>query len=153
MKIVARRLRLELLVNRRTCPDDFPATSEKSMNTQRRYIRISHSSEIWIGQNGFFNRLKGHLETLSAGGAFLKTVAVLPINMHLEMRFRLHDTGEYISCRAIVRNVKSGEGCGVEFQDISAEDRQRIRAYVENQALSEVLRDSFPDHLVFPTCR
>jgi c-di-GMP-binding flagellar brake protein YcgR len=153
VKIVVRCLRLESRVNHRTCPDDFPTTFEKSMTTQRRYIRISHSSEIWIGQNGFFYRLNGHLETLSAGGAFLKTVAVLPINMDLEMRFRLHDTGEYISCRAIVRNVKSGEGCGVEFQDISAEDRQRIRAYVENQALSEVLRDSFPDHLLFLTCR
>lgn len=115
---------------------------QQDMNTQRRYIRVSFSSEIWVGQDGSFNRLNGQMDTLSAGGAFLRTSRIFSVNTILDLRFRLSDTSEYICCRAIVRNVTPGEGCGVEFQDVSAEDRHRIRQCVESRALSEVLKNS-----------
>jgi len=103
------------------------------MEQRRKYLRTSIQTEIWLGQDGIFTRTPETLRDLSEGGAFVETEQRFPIGSILNLRFKLPRTNDLISCTVSVRNLRGGTGLGVEFLDLSAEDREQIRCFVENQ--------------------
>jgi hypothetical protein len=107
---------------------------------KRRFLRASSAIEVWIGNDGIYSRKDERLTVLGAGGAFIATRRQYPVRSTLSLRFRLHDSDEYINCHALVRSAETGVGVGVEFADLTRDDQQRIRAFVENQLISEALQ-------------
>jgi hypothetical protein len=64
---------------------------------------------------------------LSAGGMFLETIAAFPKDTVLQLRFKLAENQSTpIAVHARVLYVATGIGVGVEFMDLSPEDRMRI---------------------------
>lgn len=107
---------------------------------KRRFLRASSAIEVWIGNDGIYSRKDERLTVLGAGGAFIAARRQYPVGSTLSLRFRLHDSDEYINCHALVRSAETGVGVGVEFTDLTREDHQRIRAFVENQLIAEALQ-------------
>lgn len=70
---------------------------------------------------------------LSPSGAFLESDRIPPMGCPLHLTFRLTGGEAEIVCRAHVRNVPEmgALGFGVEFADLSDEDRQRLERFVE----------------------
>jgi len=103
------------------------------MEGRRKHPRASLQTEIWLGQDGIFTRTTETLRDLSEGGAFVETGQRFPVGSILNLRFKLLGTSHPISCTVSVRNLRGGSGLGVEFLDISTDDRQQVRLFVENQ--------------------
>jgi c-di-GMP-binding flagellar brake protein YcgR len=103
------------------------------MKYQRKHPRASIQTEIWLGQDGIFTRSPETLRDLSEGGAFVETKQRFPVGDILHLRFQLPGASSLISCSVCVRNLRGGTGLGVEFLDISPDDRQQIRNFVESQ--------------------
>jgi hypothetical protein len=103
------------------------------LDERRKYPRVSIQSEIWLGQDGIFTRNPETLRDLSEGGAFIETVQRFSAGSILSLRFTLPGASRPISCAVAVRSLRGGAGLGVEFLDLSLEDRQQIREFVQSQ--------------------
>jgi len=106
---------------------------------RRQHTRLSFTTEIWLGQDGIFTRTDEQLSDLSLGGAFIESRQCYAVGSVLSLRFKLAKSQDFVTCTIIVRNTRGGRGLGVEFLDLSAEDRQRIKAFIEHQLLSDAL--------------
>jgi PilZ domain-containing protein len=64
---------------------------------------------------------------LSAGGMFIETIAAFPRDTVLKLKFKLPDNeAAPVVVQGRVLYVANGIGVGVEFMDLTAEDRARI---------------------------
>ncbi len=103
------------------------------MNEKRTSPRVSLHTEIWLGQDGIFTKTRRTLRDLSEGGAFIETADGSPIGGVLSLRFMLPGVRDLISCAVAVRNVRNdGAGLGVQFLDISRDDRRLVGAFVSD---------------------
>ncbi len=103
------------------------------MNEERRHPRVSLHTEVWLGQDGIFTRAQGTFPDLSEGGAFVETADGFPIGSVLSLRFMLPGVRDLISCAVSVRNVRNdGAGLGVQFLDMSQDDRHLVGAFVSD---------------------
>ena len=108
------------------------------MNEKRVYPRVSLHTEIWLGQDGIFTRTQRLLRDLSEGGAYIETAEQFSVGSVLSLRFMLPGAATMISCAVFVRNVRDGgRGLGVEFLDLSQDDRQLVGAFVGGGNQSE----------------
>jgi hypothetical protein len=95
--------------------------------TSRRETRHPHLCELSINYEGAIENIAVRPPDLSPHGMFVNTDQELENGAVLKLRFRLTATGRMIQARAEVRYCLKNVGVGVEFVDISAEDRQAIR--------------------------
>ena len=100
---------------------------------RRKHTRIGLRTELWIGQDGIFTRTDETLCDLSVAGAFIQSGQIHPVGSIISIRFRLSMATNPISCSAIVRNTRAGDGFGVQFLDISRENV----ALIERQVAGE----------------
>jgi c-di-GMP-binding flagellar brake protein YcgR len=101
---------------------------------RRKYPRQTLTTEIWLGQDGIFTRANESLGDLSVGGAFIETSQRYPVGSILNLRFKLPRALEFITCTIIVRHTRGGNGLGVEFLDLSPEDRHQINTFISRQS-------------------
>jgi len=97
----------------------------------REHPRVSLRTELWIGQHGIFTRTGEFLRDLSIGGAFVQSRQVFPIGSILNLRFKIPNVNNFISCTGIVRNMEVGDGMGVQFLDLSGENLRQVELYVQ----------------------
>ena len=95
---------------------------------QRAYPRVNFDTELWLGQEGVFTRTMARLSDVSLGGAQIRTAEVHQVGSVLSLRFALGS--DYITCAAIVRYIRLGNGFGVQFLDLSHEDRDKLEAFL-----------------------
>jgi hypothetical protein len=100
---------------------------------RRKHPRISIRTELWIGQDGIFTRTNEYLRDLSIGGAFVQCEQVHPIGAILSFRFKVPGATNLVSCSAIVRNMRLGDGFGVQFLDLSREQVGLIERHIESE--------------------
>jgi hypothetical protein len=67
--------------------------------------------------------------TLGLGGLFVSTPDPAPVGTLVKLLFDVPD-GE-VRARAIVKNIKPGEGMAVAFIDMAYEDRARLNRLVK----------------------
>jgi hypothetical protein len=103
------------------------------MNERRKHPRASIQSEVWLGQDGIFTRNPETLRDLSEGGAFIETGQRFSVGSVLSLRFTLPGFSRPISCAFAVRSLRGVDGLGIEFLDLSGEDQQHIREFVESR--------------------
>jgi hypothetical protein len=104
------------------------------MEHLRQHPRLSVATELWIGQDGIFTRADEKLSDLSVGGAFIETSQHYSIGCVLSLRFRMPEASRFLTCTAIVRNSQSNQGFGVQFLDLSPDDRWLLDSYIQKQA-------------------
>ena len=113
------------------------------MAARRKYFRIAFDSEVWLGQDGLFTRTTERLSNVSIGGAFIETGQGFPVGAIVGLRFALGPI--FINSTVIVRNVAPSQGIGVEFLDISHEDRKRLQVFIHERAVPEGRNDASPN--------
>ncbi|MFN0120517.1 MAG: PilZ domain-containing protein [Blastocatellia bacterium] len=109
---------------------------------KRRFLRLHTAIDVWFGIEGVFRRTDERISIIGAGGAYVESRRRFQPGEEVVMRFRLQEGQEMLTCRALVRSYNPGQGVGVEFTDLPLDDRQRIRAYVENQIISRSLNET-----------
>ena len=70
--------------------------------------------------------------TLGLGGLFASTADPAPVGTLLKLLFDV--PGGEVRARAIVKNIKPGEGMAVAFIDMGYEDRARLHQLVKRLA-------------------
>ena len=89
------------------------ATGDRVSPERRTHPRLDLDTEIWLGEDGVFTRTTERLANLSVRGAFVGSPHLYAAGGILSLRFRLRS--DFVSATAIVRNVRTGVGIGVEF--------------------------------------
>ena len=109
------------------------------MKNRRKHTRLSFKTEIWLGREGVFGRTDEVISSLSIGGASIQSSQAFAPGTLLSLRFKLSRDADFISCTAVTRYIIGGCRVGLEFLDLSPEDRQRIKSFIDHQLLSEAL--------------
>ena len=98
---------------------------------ERRYDRVDVKIDTDVMIEGDSGPLiAAELHVLGSGGAFLHLEGDYEIGRLLTLRFGLPGSPE-IRCRAVVRNMPSDDGVGLEFLELAGDDRRAISDYVE----------------------
>jgi hypothetical protein len=106
-------------------PADYPVPRGRD------HLRASVRTEIWLGHDGIFTRTPGELRDLSVGGACVQTSQRFAIGSLLNMRFQLPQSPGFVSGTVAVRNFRADAGMGVQFVDLSDDDRRRISGFID----------------------
>ena len=110
------------------------------MKNRRRHVRLNFAIEVWLGQGGVLTRTNDRLRNLSIGGAHIDSEQSYPPESVLNLRFKLPHASDFITCTAAVRHTNGRRRLGVEFLDLSADDRYRIKSFIEHQLIAEALQ-------------
>ena len=103
------------------------------MANQRRFprARLSFDGDLWVEGSSGPTHSAGRFVVLGAGGACLELDEPFSTGNLFDLWFTLPETRDTVSSHAIVRSVVAGKGVGVEFLDISPQERQRVSACVQ----------------------
>ena len=101
------------------------------LKEKRRHPRVGLDAEVWLGQDGIFARTDSRLGNLSAAGAFLHMRDLYSVGSVMNVKFRLPNHAEFITCTVVVRNSLAGHGVGMEFLDLSSRTKDRIQSFVK----------------------
>ena len=98
------------------------------MREKRAHRRVDIYTEVWRGEDGIFSRGSEKLANVSVGGAFIQGAGTT-IGSILNLRFKIPGSDDFITSTAIGRNTRNG-GLGVEFIDLSPDNRARLEAFI-----------------------
>ncbi len=106
---------------------------------RRKTPRVPLATQIHIGDS----MAVAISRDLSIGGLFVETKEPCEIGTKLDLRFHLEEHDPIIMAKGQVRYVVPRLGMGVQFSEISNEDRKRIAAFVAQNA-SAILPETLP---------
>jgi curved DNA-binding protein CbpA len=86
---------------------------------------------LLVAWQGADKRIVSRVGTLGLGGLFVYTPNPPPVDTIINLFFDLHP-GD-VRARAVVRSSKPGEGMGVEFMQMRAEDRGRLNQFLNQR--------------------
>jgi len=102
-------------------------TNEKS-KSDRRYERIATPKGVWVAWQDGKQQNVSRVRDLNVGGLFIATPTPLALGSNVTLLLSVPE-GE-IRSRAVVRNVITGEGMGVQFTELSQQDTIRVEKLV-----------------------
>ena len=116
---------------------------KSSYERQRRFVRLAVRLPVTVHHDE--DAFRSQILDLSLGGVFLEAAEPLAVGSLLRLRFRLRPEDDLeLKTVGVVRRVfdaqaghaegRATQGLGVEFRDLSPEDRVRIRSFLEEQA-------------------
>ena len=73
-------------------------------------------------------------QDVSSGGMRIATANPVPVGQTLQLVFVLPGTERKIRVRAVVRHVVEGTAMGLQFLDISPEDKATLRDFLRSNA-------------------
>jgi Tfp pilus assembly protein PilZ len=96
---------------------------EKS-KADRRHQRIATPKGVWVAWQDGKQQNVSRVRDLNVGGLFIATPTPLALGTVVTILLSVPE-GE-IRSRSTVRNIIPGEGMGVQFTEISAQDQARV---------------------------
>jgi PilZ domain len=102
-----------------------PKTGSKE---DRRYQRISTPKGVWVAWQDGARQSVSRVRDLNVGGLFIATPNPCPVSTVVSVLLSVPE-GE-IRSKAIVRNITAGEGMGIQFVDIPAQDDARLKKLI-----------------------
>src|SRR5277367_3949507 len=109
-------------------------TKERT-KADRRHQRVATPKGVWVAWQDGKQQNVSRVRDLNVGGLFIATPAPLALGSVVTLLLSVPE-GE-IRSRAIVRNLISGEGMGVQFTEISQQDQLRVERLVTRLLSSE----------------
>lgn len=100
-----------------------------SHDIKRRYARIALPKGMLVAWQCVDGHGMSRVVTLGLGGLFVSTPDPPPVGTLVKLLFDV--PGGEVRARAIVKNIKSGEGMAVAFIDMGYEDRARLNQLVK----------------------
>jgi len=102
---------------------------------KRRYPRVKVPKNALVAWKNGSQKFVSPVENLALGGLFIRTKNPLPVGTMLQMMFNAPQ-GQ-VRVRAVVRNVKAGEGMGVAIVSMEQEDRGRVDQWLKQLATQD----------------
>ncbi len=99
--------------------------SAASDEKKRRYPRVELPKGMWVAWDDGGKRWASHVQTLGMGGLFISIPD--PPAVGTVVRLLIDVPSGEVRARAIVRDVKPGQGMGVEFREMAMGDRARLQ--------------------------
>lgn len=102
------------------------------MSGTRRFPRVivNLQAVLWSDDSTTTGSLKARLTELDPAGSFVVVQQHHQRGTVVELRFRIPGAAEPIACTAVVRDVRRGEGIGIEFLDMSEGHRRDILDFI-----------------------
>jgi len=100
---------------------------------KRRYERVALPKGMLVAWQCTDGRGIARVATLGLGGLFMTTPDPPPVGTLLKILFDV--PGGEVRARAVVRNIKPGEGMAVGFIDMESPDRARLTQLIKQLAL------------------
>ena len=94
---------------------------------------VNVTTEVVVERDEASTSVDGRFLILGGGGAWIEMTGQYPIDSEVALRFKLPRGATDIACRAVVRNRMHRRGAGVEFVDITPDDRESVIAFVARQ--------------------
>jgi hypothetical protein len=105
---------------------------------KRRYPRVRVPKNALVAWKNGSQKFVSPVENLALGGLFIRTKD--PLNAGTMLQLVFNTPQGQVRVRAVVRNVKAGEGMGVAIVSMEQEDRGRLDQWLRKL--------SKPDHAV-----
>jgi hypothetical protein len=96
----------------------------RTQEIKRRYARVALPKGMLVAWQCIDGRGMSRVITLGLGGLFVSTSDPAPVGTLVKLLFDV--PGGEVRARAIVKNIKPGEGMAVAFIDMGCEDRARL---------------------------
>jgi hypothetical protein len=103
--------------------------SQTSQDVKRRYTRIALPKGMLVAWQCLDGSGMSRIVTLGLGGLFVSTPDPAPVGTLVKLLFDV--PGGEVRARAVVKNIKPGEGMAVAFIDMGYEDRARLNQLVK----------------------
>jgi hypothetical protein len=98
--------------------------TQSSHTVKRRFSRVALPKGMLVAWQHSGGRYVSRVATLGLGGLFIATPDAAPVGAVVKIVFDV--PGGEVRARAIVKNVKTGEGMAVAFIDMGYADRARL---------------------------
>ena len=108
-------------------------TKQTAHTAKRRYERATLAKGMLVAWQCTDGRGVARIATLGLGGLFMSTPDPPPVGTLVKILFDV--PGGEVRARAVVRNIKPGEGMAVGFIDMEASDRARLTRLMKRLAL------------------
>src|SRR6266700_1321700 len=107
---------------------------------KRRYPRAKVPKNALVAWKNGCQKFVSPVENLALGGLFIRTKDPLSAGTMLQLMFNTPQ-GQ-VRVRAVVRNVKVGEGMGVAIVSMEQEDRGRVDQWLKQLKTAEETAES-----------
>lgn len=107
--------------------------AESISKSKRRYQRIATPKGVWVAWQSKTAQNVSRVQDLNLGGLFIATPDPLPVGTQVTLLLSVAE-GE-IRSQSTVRNITPGTGMGVEFTEMSLQDKVRLNTLI-NRLLS-----------------
>jgi hypothetical protein len=98
--------------------------AQDSHAVKRRFARVALPKGMLVAWQHSGGRFVSRVATLGLGGLFIATTDSAPVGAVVKIVFDV--PGGEVRARAIVKNVKAGQGMAVAFIDMGYPDRARL---------------------------
>ena len=102
---------------------------------KRRYPRVRVPKNALVAWKNGSQKFVSPVENLALGGLFIRTTN--PVNSGTMLQLMFNTPQGQVRVRAVVRNVKAGEGMGVAIVSMEQEDRGRVDQWLKQLAAQE----------------
>src|SRR5258708_2040255 len=99
---------------------------------KRRYPRVRVPKNALVAWKNGSQKFVSPVENLALGGLFIRTKD--PLNAGTMLQLVFNTPQGQVRVRAVVRNVKAGEGMGVAIVSMEQEDRGRVDQWLKQLA-------------------
>lgn len=96
----------------------------------RRYPRVKAPAGLCVAWQTASKRSVSYVKTMGLGGLFIRTKD--PVATGTIIKLLIDIPGGGVRGRAIVRNVKAGQGMGVVIVSMGPEDRMRFNGFLSH---------------------
>jgi PilZ domain len=91
----------------------------------RRHARIALPKGMYVAWYSGVDQQISRVQTLGTGGLFISASNPPPVGTNLRLLFEL--PGGSFQAEGVVRNIQQGNGMGVEFTKVRAQDRVLLK--------------------------
>jgi PilZ domain-containing protein len=102
---------------------------------KRRYPRVKLPKNALVVWKNGSQKFVSPVENLALGGLFIRTTN--PVNSGTSLQLVFNTPQGQVRVRAVVRNVKAGEGMGVAIVSMEQEDRGRLDQWLRRLTTQE----------------
>jgi serine/threonine protein kinase/DNA-directed RNA polymerase subunit RPC12/RpoP len=128
-------------------PGGAESTSRLALAQRRRYRRFRAEMDVRLQKAELDSEIErdylARLTDLSENGAFVSNTDPLPVGTFVRLNFALEGSGGRVNVLGLVRwrDERPGHsGMGVQFLEVSTEDRGNLTRFVDNRAALEMVQ-------------
>lgn len=114
--------------------DDRNISSDAGSQNRRAYARVKVNAQVEMEAEGSDTPIRGATSDLSLGGCYIETLYPFPIGTNLDLKLQLDDT---LLIEATVVTSDPQVGNGIRFVRMLSEDREGLKAYLEEAARAQ----------------